>query len=309
MFSVFYLVWGKYLKKKALLIGACAVILYIASINIVNKKQLHSQHYLKETILISSHEKYYTFGVVPQYEQRKIFHIWRPILDELEARTNIKLKMVGTAKIPDFTRKFLQGKFDFAYMNPFHVLQTINTQGYIPLVRDGGRTLNGIIVVHKDSKLKTINDLNLLEFAFPSANALGASLLIKAELEKRNIKYIPNYVQTHSSVYLHVAKKLYPIGGGVLSTFNSQKNHIKNSLRILFTTPPVPPHPISAHPRVPIEIRIKVKHALLEMSESEHFKEFLKKIPITKMIPAKIDDYMKLRELHLDKLYIAEKID
>jgi len=273
-----------------------------------NNSKISAVHNPEKNTIVKNDNEYYSFGIVPQFEQRKIFDIWRPILNELEARTNIKFKMVGTAKIPDFTRKFLQGHFDFAYMNPYHMMQSAKTQGYIPLVRDGGRTLNGIIVVHKDSNLKTIDDIKQLNFAFPSANALGASLLIRSELDKRNIQYSSEYVQTHSSVYLHVAKKLYPIGGGVLSTFLAQKDQIKNSLRIIFTTPPVPPHPISAHPRVPKEIRMKVKNALLEMSKSEHFQKYLKKIPIKKMIPAKIDEYMKLHDLHLEKLYITEKL-
>lgn len=193
-------------------------------------------------------------------------------------------------------------------MNPYHMMQAADTQGYIPLVRDGGRTLNGIIVVHKDSQFKSIKELQQLEFAFPSANALGASLLVKAELIRQGLKFKSNYVQTHSSVYLHVAKKLYPAGGGVLSTLHAQKDHIRKSLRIIYKTLSVAPHPISAHPRVPEKVRLKVKHALLEMSKSEHFKKLLAKIPIKKMIPAKIDEYMKLRKLHLDKVNIAEKL-
>jgi phosphonate transport system substrate-binding protein len=300
---------GNSLSKKILFISLCFIILYILYLTLFRDNALVTNDYHKDEVFLKDKSHYYTFGVVPQYEQRKIFHIWRPILNELEARTNIKIKMEGTAKIPDFTRKFLQGKFDFAYMNPYHMMQAVDTQGYIPLVRDGGRSLKGIIVVHKDSSITSIKNLPKLKFAFPSANALGASLLIKAELVKRNLQYTPGYVQTHSSVYLHVAKKLYPIGGGVLSTLTAQKQQIKNSLRVIFETPSVPPHPISAHPRVPKEIRIKVKNALLEMSKSKHFQKYLKKIPIKKMIPAKIEEYIKLRELHLDKLYIAEKID
>ncbi|MFV2061030.1 MAG: phosphate/phosphite/phosphonate ABC transporter substrate-binding protein [Gammaproteobacteria bacterium] len=297
------------MSKTILILGACSIVFYVAFILFFSQSASIISPPEKQKIFTKNSSHFYTFGVVPQYEQRRIFHIWRPILNELEARTNIKLKMEGTAKIPDFTRKFLQGKFDFAYMNPYHMMQAVDTQGYIPLVRDGGRSLKGIIVVHKDSKFTTIEDLPKLNFAFPSANALGASLLIKAELVKRNILFTPKYVQTHSSVYLHVAKKLYPIGGGVLSTLTSQKQQIKNSLRIIFETPSVSPHPISAHPRVPKEIRLKVKNALLEMSKSKHFQKYLEKIPIKKMIPARIEEYIKLRELHLDKLYIAENID
>jgi len=294
---------------KTILISLSIIVFTILSIELFNKNTVYSlsQQSIQSKPVIENN-KFYTFGVVPQYEQRKLFNIWRPILNELEARTNIKIKMVGTAKIPDFTRTFLQGKFDFAYMNPYHVLQTVETQGYIPLVRDGGRNLKGIMVVHKDSDIRSIKQLQEIEFAFPSANALGASLLIKAELAKQNIRFQPNYVQTHSSVYLHVAKKLYPIGGGVLSTLMAQKEHVRNSLRVIYQSAPVPSHPISVHPRVPKHIQDKVKTALLEMSKSKHFIKYLNKIPIKKMVPAKIDEYLKLKELQLDKLYITEKI-
>ncbi len=271
-------------------------------------KAISAQH-TSEPKQFSENKNYYTFGVVPQLEQRKIFHIWRPILDELEVRTNIKFKMLGTAKIPDFTRKVLNGEFDFAYMNPYHMIQSIDTQGYIPLVRDGGRSLMGIIVVHKDSKLKSLSDLQNLKIAFPSANALGASLLLKSTLDKQQIKYQPYYVQTHSSVYLHIAKKLYQAGGGVLSTLVAQKNQIKNSLKIIYKSPPVTPHPISAHPRVLKAVRLKVKNALLDMSKSKHFQKYISKIPINKMIAANINEYMSLRDLHLERQYITKKID
>jgi phosphonate transport system substrate-binding protein len=295
--------------NKILWLAIGIIVIEISFGDAFSTNRLYAQHTSIKSRQANSAPHYYTFGVVPQLEQRKIFHIWRPILNEIELRTNIKIKMVGTAKIPDFTRKFLQGKFDFAYMNPYHMMQSVDTQGYIPLVRDGGRNLQGIIVVHKDSNIFTISELQNLKFAFPSANALGASLLIKHQLEKQNINFQPNYVQTHSSVYLHVAKKLYPVGGGVLSTLLAQKKHIRDSLRVIYQSPPVPPHPISAHPRVSEEIRLKVKKAFLEMSKSKHFNEYLKKIPIKKMIPANIADYMKLRDLHLERHYITEIIE
>ncbi len=294
---------GKLLFKKSIFLTVCLII---TEIILGDYKTLNAQQHAINPKQFSNNNDYYTFGVVPQLEQRKIFHVWRPILDELEVRTHFKFKMLGTAKIPDFTRKFLKGEFDFVYMNPYHMIQSIDTQGYIPLVRDGGRYLRGIIVVHQDSKLKSLSDLQNLIIAFPSANALGASLLIKSTLDKHKIKYQAHYVQTHSSVYLHIAKKLYQAGGGVLSTLVAQKNQIKNSLRIIYKSPPVTPHPISAHPRVLKEARIKVKNALLEMSKSKHFQKYLNKIPINKMIPANIDEYMSLRDLHLERQYITE---
>ena len=39
-------------------------------------------------------QAFYRFGVVPQFEPRKLVAIWLPIIAELEKRTGFKLAMV-----------------------------------------------------------------------------------------------------------------------------------------------------------------------------------------------------------------------
>jgi phosphonate transport system substrate-binding protein len=253
-------------------------------------------------------ETRYSFGVVPQFEQRKLFRIWRPILDELEHRTGFAFDLVGSPKIPVFEQKYLVGVYDFVYMNPYHLVMAHDAQGYLPLVRDGGRLLKGILVVLKSSQIKRVHELDGKRLAFPSANALGASLLMRTELAKlHGVEVLPHYVQTHSSVYLHVALGLNPAGGGVLSTLRSQKPEIKDKLRILYETRSVKPHPISAHPRIPEEHREKVRRALLAMAQTEKGAELLAKIPMGKAMASKLEDYIPMRAWGLDEFYISGK--
>jgi phosphonate transport system substrate-binding protein len=253
----------------------------------------------------STEQAVYGFGVVPQFEQRKLFRIWRPILDQLEQRTGFRFKLVGSSKIPEFERKLLAGVYDFAYMNPYHLLMAHDTQGYLPLVRDGERKLKGILVVAKESPIQSVKELDGKEVAFPSPNALGASLLMRAELSKfEGVEVAPNYVQTHSSVYLHVALGLNPAGGGVASTLRSQEPEIRNKLRILYQTQTVNPHPIGAHPRVPDAHRIKVQQALLEMAQTKNGALLLSRIPMRETTVADLEDYTPLRALGLEEFYI-----
>ncbi|MFV1992363.1 MAG: phosphate/phosphite/phosphonate ABC transporter substrate-binding protein [Acidiferrobacterales bacterium] len=250
----------------------------------------------------------YTFGVVPQYHNRKIIRIWRPILNEIEKQTGIVLSLTGTPTIPAFEKKFMKGELDFAYMNPYHILKASDSQGYIPLVRDGSRKLRGILVVLKDSPYKSAAELNGQVVALPSPNALGASMLLRADLESTfGMQVKPKYVQTHSSVYLHVAKGLVVAGGGVMSTFMSQRPEIKNRLRILFTTRGTIPHPIVAHPRVPRQDIKKIKAALLAMGKTPEGKAMLAEIPINDIRPSSISEYKALAGWGLDKYYIQKK--
>ena len=200
----------------------------------------------------------------------------------------------------------MDGHYDFAYMNPYHILKTHDAQGYLPLIRDGGRKLTGILVVHKESPIQSVQELAGKRIAFPAPNALGASLLMRAELAKlHDVELLPQYVQTHSSVYLHVALGLTTAGGGVASTLRSQKPELREKLRILYETKPVNPHPVSVHPRVPEAHRKQVLQALLEMAKTEKGASLLAKIPMHKAVVADMDDYRPMSTLGLEEFYVT----
>jgi phosphate/phosphite/phosphonate ABC transporter binding protein len=248
-------------------------------------------------------EKTYTFGVVPQFEQRKLYATWKPIIDELEKRTGLRFNLVTTLKIQDFEKAIARGEFDFVYVNPYHLVQVHDAQGYIPLVADKV-PVRGIVVVRKDGPIKKLEDLNGKTVAFPSPNALGASLLVRADLEQvHHTTVSPIYVTTHSSVYLHVAKGLAAAGGGVEKTLQEQDESIRSQLRVIYTTRSCPSHPVAAHPRVPKADREKVRKALLAMSETPEGKAMLQKVPAEHLIPVSYDDYAIMRDWGLEKYW------
>jgi phosphonate transport system substrate-binding protein len=245
----------------------------------------------------------YSVGIVPQFEQRKLYATWKPIVDDLERRTGLHFNLVTTLKIQDFEKAFARGEFDFVYVNPYHVIQVREAQGYIPLVADSV-PLRGIIVVRKDGPIKTPADLDGKTVAFPSPNALGASLLVRSDLAQvHHVRVTPLYVKTHSSVYLHVAKDIAAAGGGVEKTLQEQDPFLQAQLRVIYTTRASPSHPIVAHPRVPPQVRDKVRNALLAMGETPQGKEILLKVPVTQFIPVSFADYDIMRGWGLDKYW------
>lgn len=249
-------------------------------------------------------EEVYQFGVVPQYEQRKLYAIWRPIIDELSRRTGLKFNLVATLTVTDFERELSRGSYDLVYANPYHILREASGQGYIPLVRDK-QPLRGIIVVRKDSLLKAPHELHEKELAIPSWNALGASLLIRADLEQV-FKAVPKAtnVKTHSSVYMNVALGLTPAGGGVEKTLQEQPQTIRDQLRILYTTREMPSHPIAAHPRIPAVVRDKIQKTLLEMASTDAGKQLFADIPIESMISTGMKDYQPMKQWGLDSYWV-----
>lgn len=249
----------------------------------------------------NSAEEIYTFGVVPQFDALRTHTIWQPILDELQERTGLQFSLKGSTTIPDFEQGFSDGAFDFAYMNPYHLLMANKKQGYLPLVRDISKELYGIVVVRKDSPIHKMEDLEGKQVAFPAPNALGASLLIRAAFANDfNIQIKPKFVYTHTSVYLNVALDEVDAGGGVQKTLSQQDPDLYSTLRILYKTKRIAPHPISGHPRVPKGVRQQVKEAFLSMGLTQEGRMLLSGIPIQEIGEAEMADYSPLNKLGLD---------
>jgi phosphonate transport system substrate-binding protein len=255
------------------------------------------------TIMVRAEESY-TFAVVPQFEQRKLFAIWKPIVDELTRRSGIKLNLVATLTVPEFERELAKGSFDFVYANPYHILREVPRQGYIPLVRDKA-PLRGILVVRKDNPVKSPGELDGQRLAIPSFNALGASLLIRADLEQLfKVRMIPVNVKTHSSVYLNVANGLAAAGGGVEKTFHEQEQSVQDLLRVLHVTREMPSHPVAAHPRTPPAVRKAIQRAFLELAGTENGRQLLEHVPMAEVITTSINDYLPMRAWGLDTYWV-----
>jgi len=246
----------------------------------------------------------YSFGVVPQFEARELAAVWAPILEQVSQRSGLKLTMKGAPRIPDFEAAFQAGEFDFAYMNPYHAMIAARKQGYIPLLRDA-TPLYGVLAVAKNSPYQQVKDLHGKKISFPAPNALGASLLMRADLDALfKIKFTPLYAQTHTSAYLNTALGISEASGGVKATFDRQKSDLRDNLRIIYETRKSPPHPVVAHPRVTGAHRLRVKNAFLELAGTPEGAALLAKVPILQAVPASEKEYAILAEWNLEKYYV-----
>jgi len=252
-----------------------------------------------------AHADTYSFGVVPQFSSERISKTWEPILDLLEKETGYQFELYGSLDIPAFERHFSKGHFDFAYMNPYHAIVAHEEEGYEPIIRDVGRNLYGILVTRKDSSIKSMQELDGKKVAFPAPNALGASLMPRAEFSQQHkIAVDEVYVSSHSSVYLNVVLGLAAAGGGVQKTLSQQPAKIQSQLKIISKTQEVPAHPISAHQRVPEKVKQAVANAFIHLAGTPYGAKLLNKIPMKVAGNTSIKEYDVLRSMGLDEFYI-----
>lgn len=252
--------------------------------------------------IFAIHAQALTLGVVPQQSATVLAKNWSPILSYLTEKTGIELQFATASDIPTFERRVLNGEYDIAYMNPYHFTFFNQHRGFTAMVRRGDASIQGIVVVRKDSEINSLEHLEGKRVAFPSPAAFAASVLPRAEIASKGINIDPIYVKSHDSVYLNVSKGFFPAGGGIGRTLNATSADVRDDLRVLWKTQPYTPHAIAAHPRVDEETRNKLTEALVEMSNSEEGRALLDALKIARWQASSDSDWDDVRGLNIDLL-------
>lgn len=241
----------------------------------------------------------YSFGIGPQQSASELAKRWTPILQYLSERSGINLQFRTAKDIPTFQQQMRDGTFDFAYINPYHYLLFRKSAGYTAFAHEREGKLIGVLVVHKDAKIRELAQLEGQTLAFPAPNALAATWLPLQTLKAQGVEVNVQYVNSMDSVYRSVAKGLFPAGGGELRTLGAIDPEIKSQLNILWTSESLPPFAFAAHPRVPKEIVMRVQKAMQEMEQQGAGQALLKAINIKGLEAANDSDYDAMRKLNI----------
>lgn len=249
----------------------------------------------------------YILARAPQSAAMNLAAAWDPFLERLSRDVGVNISLRLYPNRAEFEKELYAGKPDFAFMNPYYAVLVRKTFGYEALVRDDAQRLRGIIVVPVDSSIKSVEDLRGKAIAFPDVNAMGASLMPRAMLTRTfAIPYTPVYVSGHENVYRAVFAREVDAGSGVPQTFNEESEQLRTQLRIVYETPPVPSHPLIAHPRVPVALRAKITETILRYRNDEAGHALLKTVRLPEPVKVNFDaDYGILKDLHLEEFVDA----
>lgn len=237
------------------------------------------------------------FGVVPQQSASRLAKIWGPIVEHIGKEAGIEITFVTTKNIPTFEACLQSQAFDVAYMNPYHYVIFSERAGYRAIAHQADKKLRGLMVVRKDSPIRSVDDLDGKKIAFPSPGAFGASVLPRAEMLAKGLEFEPNYVKSHDSVYRAVAAGFADAGGGVTRTFNAVPQEMRDQLRIISQTDAYTPHAVAISPKVSADIEIRLSNALLAVQDEAP--DLLKALKMSGIVAATGEDWNDVRALNI----------
>ncbi|WP_334059882.1 phosphate/phosphite/phosphonate ABC transporter substrate-binding protein [Alteromonas sp. S005] len=249
-----------------------------------------------------SNAKTLTFAVVPQQSAKKMAQKWQPLIDYLSKYTGHTIEFRTAKDIPTFEANVSAGLYDIAYMNPYHFVVFNDSVGYRSLAHQRDKKIRGLIVVHQDSPVQSLADLNGAEIAFPAPAAFAATIITSAHLRKQGIAFIPRYVKSHDSVYLSVQRNFFKAGGGILRTLNISPDSVKSDLRVLWESKGYTPHAIATHPKMAEVDRQAILNALIALSNDSSKASILSRIGFSGFVASSDSDWDDVRALGIASL-------
>lgn len=246
-----------------------------------------------------------TFGVVPQQSAKQLAKTWAPFLDELSQRAGIEIVFATAKDIPTFEQRLGMQEYDIAYMNPYHYVVFNDSAGYQALVKQKEKQITGIIVIHKDSPISSLQDLAGHQLAFPAPAAFAATIIPQSVLQSMGIKIESRYVSSHDSVYLNVARKFLSAGGGVTRTFSAAPQEVRLQLKVLWQSQAYTPHAIAVLETMPDETKQSLSQAFLSFNNDPNGTEILENIKFKGFDHAHDRDWNDIRALNIKAISLT----
>lgn len=246
----------------------------------------------------------YVFGIHPLHNPQRMFEIFNPIMDILSREIpNSKFTLEASRDYTDFNHKLENRKFHFTLPNPYQTIKGIK-HGYHVFAKMGDDdNFRGIVLVRKDSHIKSILDLKGKKVGFPAPTALAASMMPQLYMQlhglnvKKDIEVV--YVGSQESSILSVYNKdvaasaTWPPPWKSLAT---ERPELLKELTILFQTDKFINNSVMARNDIDDKIIQTVKKILLQLPETLEGQQILKKMELSKFETASDENYQQVEK-------------
>jgi phosphonate transport system substrate-binding protein len=240
-------------------------------------------------------------AILPLYSAITLFDRFDPLMRYLSRKTGYEFKLVIPRDFEDFFHTVERGEVHFSYSNPYIYIQ-LAERGFLSafantVIHDSGDIFRGIIITHRGSAIRMIEDLRGKRVMVVSYRSAGGFLAQKLLLNKNGIDLFKDLRLTEGKrqeeVILNVYRKTVDAGFVRESALDVLKEEIDLSkIRIIARTPYIANWPFAAARNTDPRIVEAVRKSLLDLRE----KPVLSAAKIEAFKPASDKDFDKLRK-------------
>jgi phosphate/phosphite/phosphonate ABC transporter binding protein len=215
-------------------------------------------------------------AILPLYSAITLYDRFDPLMRYLTKRTGREFKLVIPRDFEHFFSIIERGDADFSYSNPYIYIQLANrgllTAFANTVLEESGDIFRGIIIVHRDSPIRTVADLkdrDVMVVSFRSAGGFLAQQLFLAESGidvLRDLKLREGKRQ--EEVILNVYRRTADAGFVRESALDVLSEEIDlGRIRVLARTPYIPNWPFAATKRADKDLTLLVQQSLIGLAD------------------------------------------
>lgn len=263
------------------------------------EKVLDSEYTPKYSVSSPFQKQVYIFGVHPLHNPARLFEVYQPMINYINNNLDgIELKLEASRNYPSYDKKLFSRHFHFSLPNPYQTVTSIK-YGYNIFGKMGDdENFRGIILVRKDSGIKTVNDLKGKKISYPAPTALAATMMPQWFLHTHGIdinKDITNsYVGSQESSIMNVylgksaAASTWP---PPWKAFIKERPEVAKKVMIKWETKSLPNNGLVARDDVPKDVVDKVSSIIFSLHTHKEGIDILQAMELSHYESATNDTY------------------
>ena len=250
-------------------------------------------------------------GLIPAEEPEKIIASFQPMIAALEETLGMEVKPFVATDYAGVVEAMRVGRIDIAWFGPFSYILAADRAGAEAIAKGmdkkGETTYRSLIITHRESGIRTLNDLRGKDFAFvdpasTSGHLIPRFLLLKAGLDpERDFKSLV-FSGGHEAVGLAVKHQKVDAGGmsetslGTMVEKGIVSEGDEGEIVVLAISDPIPNSPIAVRKDMDPELKEKIKEAMLKVHEYMTTED-MGWHRVVRYVEARDEDYDIIREV------------
>jgi len=280
-------------------------------LTITGCSQEHASSHEPEVVETHNVKTEYRFAVHPLHNPTRLFEVFNPLLEYLNKNIkDVHFILEASRDYATFDNKLKAKSVAFALPNPYQTLIALDNDYRVIAKMGDDINFKGIILVRKDSHIRTPKDLKGKSVSFPAPTALAATMLPQYYLHTHGLninkditnKYVGSQESSIMNVFLGTtaAGATWPPPWQALS---NERPELKEQLKVIWQTQSLPNNSIVVRDDVPETIAIQVQTLLTNLHNTNEGKLILEKMYLSKYEAANNETYNSVKKFvtHFNK--------
>jgi len=249
-------------------------------------------------------KKIYRFGIHPLHNPTRLHNIFSPVMDYLNKNIEgAEFKVEASRNYAAYDKKLFGREFHFSLPNPYQTVRSLE-HGYRVFGKMGDDdNFRGIILVRKDSGIRSISDLKGKAVSYPAPTALAATMMPQYYIHTHGLnvmkevdnRYVGSQESSIMNVFLGdtVAGATWPPPWRALV---KERPQLAEQLEIKWQTKPLPNNGLVSRNDIPDKLVQQVAKLLFELHTHEEGRAILKRMELSQFEAANDATYQPVRE-------------